>query len=153
MPTRTWDAIDASAQQHFAFLTERGFVADRELPRKAVHRDGFRDIVYRGERWGVDLYLEYRGGFYDVNLVPLEQGKAREVPFGYRTQWGLADYLSRILGIRDEEINRLKALQLAEPDQRETVEYADEFFERSAALLTRYLDEIVASPHPPVGKE
>lgn len=153
MPTPTWDAIDASAQQHFAFLTERGFIADREPPRKAVHRDGFRDIVYRGERWAVDIYLEYREGYYDVNLVPLEQGKAREVPFGYRTKWGLADFLSRIVGIRDEEINRLKALQLAEPDQRETVEYADEFFERSAALLARYLDVIVASPHPPVGRE
>lgn len=118
MPTPKWDAIDASAQQHFAFLTERGFVADREPPRKAVHRDGFRDIVYRGERWAVDIYLEYREGDYAVKLVPLEQGKPREVPFGYRTRWELTDYLSRILGIRDEEINRLKALQLAEPDQR-----------------------------------
>lgn len=153
MPTPTWDAIDASAQQQFAFLTERGFVADREPPRKTVHRDGFRYIIYSGEQWAVYLYLEYRDCSYNVDLVPLEQGKPREVPFGYRTMWKMTDYLSRILGIQDEEINRLQALQLAEPNQRETMEYAGELFERSAALLARYLDVIVASSHPPVGKE
>lgn len=153
MPAPTRDAIDASAQQHFAFLTERGFVADPEPPRKKVHRDGFRFIIYSSERWAVYLHLEYRDCLYSVNLVPLEQGKPREVPFGYRTRWELTDYLSRILGIQDEEIDRLQALLLAEPEQRETMEYADEFFERSASLLARRLDEIVASPHPPVGRD
>ena len=148
------EAVDAIVHQHFDFLTERGFAPDPEPLRKEVQRDGFRYIVYRGERWAVSTYLEYREGYYAVNLVPLEQGKPREVPSGSRTGWSLEDYLSRILHIRDADFRRVHELiEAASPlTDRVTVEFADQLFEIYATLLARHLDAILASPHPPVGR-
>lgn len=149
------EAVDAIVHQHFAFLTARGFVLDPEPPRKQAQRDGFRYIVYRGERWAIEIYLEYREGYYPVSLVPLEQGQPRKVPSGYRTKWSLEDYLSRVLRIRDTDIRRVNELyEAASPlSDRVTVEFADQLFEVYATLLDRHLDAIVASPHPPVGRK
>jgi hypothetical protein len=148
------EAIDATVRRHFAFLLERGFTPDPEPNPKDVRRAGFQQMWYRGERWGVEIYLEYREGYYDVCVVPLEQGEPRQVPFGYRTRWGLEQYLTHVLGIRDEGIGRLHELYEATPPftERVTVEFADQVFALYGDLLGRHLDEIVASPHPPIGR-
>jgi hypothetical protein len=148
------EAIDATVRRHFAFLVERGFILDPEANPKAVRRTGFQHMWYRGERWGIEIYLEYREGYYDVRVVPLEQGEPRQVPSGYRTRWGLQQYLTQILGVRDEGMDRLRELYEATSPltERVTVEFADQVFALYESLLRDHLDEIVASPHPPIGR-
>ena len=148
-------AVDAAARQHLAFLAERGFTSDPVVSQKEVQRAGFQSMWYRGERWGIEVYLEYREGYYDVRLVPLEGGQPRQVPFGFRTKWRLEDYLRRILRVRDRDIGLIdQVYEAAGPfTERLTVEFADRIFSLYGALLARHLDAIIASPHPPVGRK
>jgi hypothetical protein len=150
----THEAIDATVRRHFAFLVERGFTPDPEPNPKAVRRAGFQHIWYRGERWGIEIYLEYREGYYDVSIVPLVHGEPRQVPCGDRTRWSLEQYLTQILGVRDEGLDRLREVYEATSPLtgRVTVEFSDQVFTLYAALLRRHLDTIVASPHPPIGR-
>ncbi len=147
------DPIHALALQHFSFLLDNGFVADPE--EKSKQRFLAEEIRYRGALWRVDVSLQYRDGFYVVYLIPLVNGKARQVPFGDRTRYELLQYLTKYLAIEDEEITRLQELrQQGSPfDEMVTVEYANGFLDGYARLLARYLDQILASPHPPVGRE
>lgn len=147
------DAVHKLALQHFAFLLDRGFVADPE--EKARRRFLAEGVRYRGEHWRVDLDLEYRDGWYVVWLVPLVDGKARQVPFGYTTRYELLQYLPKYLGIEDEEVAHLQEYRSRAWPAEEllSVEHANEILEGNARLLARYLDQIVASPHPPVGRE
>ena len=150
-----YEEIDATLRRHFAFLLKRGFALDPEPNPKDVRRVGFRHMWYPSERWAIRIYLEYREGYYPVDLIPLEQGEPRKVPFGYRTAWGLEHYLTRILRIRDEGFREIHELiEAASPlTDRVTVEFADQLFALYAAVLDRHLDEIVVSSHPPIQRD
>ena len=142
--------ICALAQQHFAFLLDNGFVAE-----KATHMVGLDVLRYRREQWRVEVSLEYRDVWYDVGLVPLVDGKPRQVPFGWRTKYGLLEYLTKYLGVKEEDVTDPQELrrQVFSSTEMVSVEYADEVLKTYARLLAQYLAQIVASPHPPAGRD
>jgi hypothetical protein len=147
------DAIDEIARQRFAFLLQCGFTLDPEPPKKQLRREGFRHMMYRSPQWGVRIYFEYREGYYDVNLVPLENGNTIAVPFGKRTMWGLELFLSEVLGLHDEELSKvLPIYEAASLEALITNAFAERVFTIYADVLARHLDAIVASPHPPMDR-
>lgn len=77
------------------------------------------------------------------------------MPFGNRASYDLLQYVPKHLGGEDEEVTRLaEYLSQSRPcGKMVTVEYADDLLTRYAQILARYLEQIMAAPHPPVGRE
>jgi hypothetical protein len=142
------DTVHTLALQHFGFLLEHGFVLEPE--EKAKRRWMAEFVRYRREQWEVALDLQYIDGWYTVTLVPLVEGKPRP---GYPTGYHLLQYLGKYQGVEDdEEVTSL------EEHQRHTqallsIEYAEDILIRYAQILARYVEQILASPAPPVEHE